>query len=466
MRRRSVIGLLLLVAIGTATWTGRRYLYAGYALVNLDGLYAEFDLEEVPRGARVVAFVAHGDDECFLMAGTLVRMKRERGAHVTLVSMSGDRRAELEASAETLGLDDVRIMEGLGDVATADIAFLDEEVAHVLDELAPTVVICFGPEGITGHPDHQASGLSVWRSALRRGTPFLMRVVMPKEFAPFVATYAYAPEPGWGICPIERVPLGDAGALRSASAACYPTERDVLERNEWHANLVNTEFFSITRQDGPANGPELVGSKGAVLSADDVLVVVHPTELWDLEQCAKPATDALVERFESAGLPVALLVNASYPFTYLESRETSRGFVSSGGEHELSIDSSRLWFAGGSWGSCLERGIRGGIESAIENGAQSVEVMLPPDAVYVVHFDEERAVTLREEAAVREGGAVGMLGNMIERLLVKDMTNYPAQPSLAGLGPLLEGWSIRFLADGGEHLFREGDAGELVIRVD
>ena len=95
--------------------------------------YAEFDLERISTGARVVAFLAHADDECYIMAGTLARLAEERSAEVTLVCLSEKRRQELGASARVLGSRDVRVVAGLPSAATIEPAVLNRVVAEALD---------------------------------------------------------------------------------------------------------------------------------------------------------------------------------------------------------------------------------------------------------------------------------------------------------------------------------------------
>ena len=108
---------------------------------------------------------------------------------------------------------------------------------------------------------------------------------------------------------------------------------------------------------------------------------------------------------------------------------------------------------------CLERGLRCAVAAAIENGADSLEVLLLPEAIYVVHFAEERTVTLAEEIASRDGDALTLLDELVQRLLEKDMSFYPDLPSLPPLAPALDGWSIRLVTADGEHELRAGDAG-------
>ena len=443
--RLFVVGVALTILTVTA-WAWRVELRAGWALVQLSERYELLDLATVPRGARVAVFVAHGDDECYIMAGTLARLSAERDARITLVSLSEDRTEELAASAKVLGLDGTHIVRGLGDVGTKPPEELDRAVAAVLEALDPDLVMSFGPEGITGHPDHLATGMSVWRCALRRGQGMLWRAVLPKEFGALVSTYAAANEPGWGVGPVLRVPLGGAGQLRAESAACYPSEQESLGRDAWKADLLDTEFWVVSHLTGPANAPALhPASAQGLVRADEILVLVHPTATWDLRLQAKPAIDDLVTHFEASGSPVVLLVNEHYPFTYLADRDVGTAYLSSGGEHGLVLDAKRLWFAGGSYGSCLERGVQSAVHALASRGPCQIEVVLPEDAIYSLVFADESigAVTLGERVRASDDEGALLLAELVQRVVHQyPIGGYPEADEGPSLASLLEGWTI------------------------
>jgi LmbE family N-acetylglucosaminyl deacetylase len=129
----------------------------------------------VPPGGRcrLLGVFAHPDDETFCAGGTFARYA-EQGAEIMVVSATrgqagqirdgavGTRRtiaavreAELRLACERLGITTVRCLDHV-DGTLADAAFpaLVEEVADVIGEFRPDVVITFGPDGGYGHPDH------------------------------------------------------------------------------------------------------------------------------------------------------------------------------------------------------------------------------------------------------------------------------------------------------------------------
>jgi LmbE family N-acetylglucosaminyl deacetylase len=138
------------------------------------------------HGLRLLAVLAHPDDETFGTGGTLAYYARQ-GVEVHLIcATSGEvgiappdlrgfkspgemRRAELRCAAETLGLKDVHFLnyrdsgmtgspdnrnpEALAAQPTTQVA---RKVAALIREIRPQVVITFDPIGGYRHPDHIA----------------------------------------------------------------------------------------------------------------------------------------------------------------------------------------------------------------------------------------------------------------------------------------------------------------------
>jgi LmbE family N-acetylglucosaminyl deacetylase len=134
-----------------------------------------------PLPNRLLGVWAHPDDECYLSAGLMMRVIGAGGSVRLICATSGERgtddaglfgskrftelrRAELQASLAVLGVDDVRFI-GIDDGGCVDVD-PDSMVADLAAELTtfrPDAVVTFGPDGITGHPDHLA--VSRWTTA-------------------------------------------------------------------------------------------------------------------------------------------------------------------------------------------------------------------------------------------------------------------------------------------------------------
>ncbi len=127
------------------------------------------------RKPTILAVFAHPDDETFLVGGTLAHYARN-GAKVELLcltegegganaisdtrgkmALSLIRRIELEQCCEMLGVDLVGVRHypdgGLSAVNPRELALV---IARAIAQRRPEVVLTFGPDGLTGHPDHLA----------------------------------------------------------------------------------------------------------------------------------------------------------------------------------------------------------------------------------------------------------------------------------------------------------------------
>ncbi|GAB3345299.1 PIG-L family deacetylase [Modestobacter lapidis] len=129
---------------------------------------------------------AHPDDETICAGGTLAKFAGS-GADVGVVSLTrggagqirdagvatratlrGVRERELEAAGKELGLSLTRCLDHPdGGLSGVDGATLLEQVSALITEFEPDVVITFGPDGFSGHPDHVAVGAAVTEACYR-----------------------------------------------------------------------------------------------------------------------------------------------------------------------------------------------------------------------------------------------------------------------------------------------------------
>ncbi|CAA9360332.1 MAG: hypothetical protein AVDCRST_MAG72-2198 [uncultured Nocardioidaceae bacterium] len=136
---------------------------------------------------RVLGIFAHPDDETVCAGGTLAKYAHA-GAEVRVVSLTkggaGEirdasvatratlmevREKELSAAGEELGLVETTCLDypdqGLSEV---DVRTLVDHMSALLEDLDPEVVITFGPDGFSGHPDHAAVGAAVTAACHQR----------------------------------------------------------------------------------------------------------------------------------------------------------------------------------------------------------------------------------------------------------------------------------------------------------
>ena len=140
---------------------------------------------------------AHPDDETYLSAGLMLRLARsgarvvcltltrgELGGEGTAAALAARRTAELAAALGHIGVHESRLLDFPdGGCDTIPDAHGVAVVAAVMDEVRPDLVVTFGPDGITGHPDHVA--VSRWTTQAwqeRSLTGSLLYATMTPEF--------------------------------------------------------------------------------------------------------------------------------------------------------------------------------------------------------------------------------------------------------------------------------------------
>lgn len=125
---------------------------------------------------KLLAVLAHPDDESMGIGGTLAKYAAE-GVSTSVVTATrgqrgryGDghehpgpeklgqiREAELRAAAKILGVQELVLLDYVdGSLDSADPRLVTNQIADQVRRIRPQVVITFGPEGAYGHPDHIA----------------------------------------------------------------------------------------------------------------------------------------------------------------------------------------------------------------------------------------------------------------------------------------------------------------------
>jgi LmbE family N-acetylglucosaminyl deacetylase len=129
----------------------------------------------------ILGIWAHPDDEAYLSAG-LMSTARANGQRVVCVTatrgelgtpdpiawppdrLAAERTRELADCLEILGVPEHEWLDHRdGRCAEADQAAAVAEIAAIVERVRPDTVLTFGPDGLTGHPDHRT--VSVWAGA-------------------------------------------------------------------------------------------------------------------------------------------------------------------------------------------------------------------------------------------------------------------------------------------------------------
>lgn len=119
----------------------------------------------------LMAILAHPDDETFPMGGTLAKAVAE-GKVVHLVTATrGERGVSGKSAAETAVLRETELRLACAELGVQQLTLLDyvdgtlanipdsvgtARLLELMRQSSPDVVVTFGPDGISGHPDHLA----------------------------------------------------------------------------------------------------------------------------------------------------------------------------------------------------------------------------------------------------------------------------------------------------------------------
>ena len=214
-----------------------------------------------PKSLLVI--LPHPDDESFPMGGTLAKYAADHN-HVTLICATrGEagiptvspeeagkiREGELRRAVYELGLDEVRFLDYRdGTLAQVNVEEFIERLAGILRDQKPDVVLTFGPDGISGHPDHVTLSMRV--------TQAFDHAALPKArlyyLAPSEATFQ-----GCGVGPSQEVAGGPVvgiditdfrlqkvRAMQAHSSQNPPYTGDPAEEAE---KLTCHEYFTLAR---------------------------------------------------------------------------------------------------------------------------------------------------------------------------------------------------------------------------
>lgn len=101
-------------------------------------------------GASLLAVFAHPDDESFRPGGTLALLAR-RGVRVQILTAT-------RGQAGSRGNPPLLLDYQDGQLAEADPEGLIAQILQVVKDTRPQVMLTFGADGLSGHPDHIAIG--------------------------------------------------------------------------------------------------------------------------------------------------------------------------------------------------------------------------------------------------------------------------------------------------------------------
>ena len=152
---------------------------------------------------RLLAVFAHPDDETFRPGGTLALLARQ-GIHVhvltatrgqagscgeppicTPAELPAVRERELHCACTALGTQPPHLLDYVdGHLQEVDAETMVTHILSMVNEIKPQILLSFGPDGLSGHPDHIVIGQ--WAAeAFRRAevVAALYTVAVPQSLA-------------------------------------------------------------------------------------------------------------------------------------------------------------------------------------------------------------------------------------------------------------------------------------------
>jgi LmbE family N-acetylglucosaminyl deacetylase len=118
---------------------------------------------------RLMVIVAHPDDESFPIGGTIAKTVAEGGEVMLVTATRGEagisglspeesgrlREQELRAACDVLGVSALRFLDYVdGTLDRVDAHTAIDRLIALMRAFCPDAIITFGPDGISGHPDH------------------------------------------------------------------------------------------------------------------------------------------------------------------------------------------------------------------------------------------------------------------------------------------------------------------------
>lgn len=227
------------------------------------------------QSPSLLAIFAHPDDESFAVGGTLARYAAE-GAQVSLLCATrGEagiegtapeetakvREQELRAACAVLGVREVRFLNYRdGELAEADPTEVTARMAQAMRELRPQVVITFGPDGISGHPDHVAvSRMTTAAFDAVAGEGSVRRLY---HVAPSPATEQGCGVPaGEAVEGVVGIDIGSYRETKVRAMQCHRSQPQPFpgEPAEEAEQLICHEFFRLARGKGPPEADLFAG---------------------------------------------------------------------------------------------------------------------------------------------------------------------------------------------------------------
>lgn len=206
---------------------------------------------------------AHPDDESFGPSGTAAKYRNqgiptdlicatrgEVGSRVGVpegVETAAAREAELRKAAAIIGIRNIYLLDFIdGRLDQIKPALITKKIIKIMQEVQPEVVITFGPDGISGHPDHMAVGKAA-ASAFHRlrkkglGPRKLYYLTIPESVLPDAAALGIHTRPDKEVTTF--IDISQYLNLKIKAVAAHASQQDARDFIEMIGRIKGSPFI-------------------------------------------------------------------------------------------------------------------------------------------------------------------------------------------------------------------------------
>lgn len=211
----------------------------------------------------ILLIFAHPDDESFGPSGTTAKYRDlgiptdlicatrgEVGSRLDVpegVETAAAREAELRKAAAIIGIRDIYFLDFIdGQLDQMKPALITKKIVNIMQKVQPEVVITFGPDGISGHPDHIAVGkaaTSAFNSLGNKGMGprKLYYITIPKSVLPNAAAMGISTRPDKEVT--TSIDIAKYLDLKIKAIAAHTSQQDARDFSEMLGQIKGNAFI-------------------------------------------------------------------------------------------------------------------------------------------------------------------------------------------------------------------------------
>jgi LmbE family N-acetylglucosaminyl deacetylase len=211
----------------------------------------------------ILLIFAHPDDESFGPSGTTAKYRDlgiptdlicatrgEVGSRLDVpegVETGTAREAELRKAAAIIGIRNIYFLNFIdGQLDRLNPALITEKIIKIMQKIQPEVVITFGLDGISGHPDHIAVGKAATAAfhSLRKkgmGSGKLYYVTIPESVLPNAVAMGISTRPDKEVT--TSIDIAQYLDLKIKAITAHASQQDARDFSEMLGRIKDTAFI-------------------------------------------------------------------------------------------------------------------------------------------------------------------------------------------------------------------------------